>query len=112
MTQALMIIPVPINWEARVWEKRYNQAIGIIYQMMLNDLGKLVTLEAREIPKEDALRIWEEEARTKGLIFLDAPDRAKQLEALILDFFMKTGKDPLVAEHFGIQLQRTGYING
>lgn len=109
MTRALMIIPVPINWEARVWEKRYNQAMGMLYQMMMNDMGKVLTLNPSfDIPKEEAARIWQEEAMRNGIVFLDAPDRAKQLEALILDWFVKMDKDPLMAEHFGIQLQRHG----
>lgn len=38
-------------------------------------------------------------------------DEKKELEALILDFYRKTGKQNFIAEHFGITTQRQGYIH-
>lgn len=38
----IMIIPEPINWEAKVWEMRYYLAMSLVHRMLENDLGEIV----------------------------------------------------------------------
>lgn len=54
------------------------------------------------------------ELTTFGHVFIDVqtlPNREKELEALILDWFIKHGKPEDMARHFDIHTQRHGYIN-
>lgn len=62
----------------------YNICMNQLYELLSKEKGKVVLMSLRHIPKfkdlggEDALEVWEEQAREKGVIFVDdSPENLK-----------------------------------
>ncbi len=62
----------------------YNVCMNQLYKLLEKEIGKVQIFSIRHVPvpkdgdAQDALEIWEEEARTKGIVFVDdSPENLK-----------------------------------